>query len=193
MSLYCFVKRFFLRLDHGIAHLGFHFLFEKSVFLVGFKALLDMYSLDYMYSLGQKKNASLCSSMCLQVSGLFGAPRSKYALDRSNDVRLPLFFPEKCHIYDAHRLNNITLLTLVQATTVHCSSKGSRRPTSLMRTHHPQYARSEFVSHTACKDEFRQKLWSHSWWSVFLFLYHVIYDDTTSCCTALWIRGRVWG
>ena len=35
-------------------------------------------------------------------------------------------------IVPAHRLINITLLTLVQ---LHCGSKGSRRPMSLMRTH----------------------------------------------------------
>ena len=42
-------------------------------------------------------------------------------------------------IVSTHRLNNITLLTLVQAT-----SKGSRRPISLMGTHTQQHARSEY-------------------------------------------------
>ena len=45
-----------------------------------------------------------------------------------------------------------------------------------MRTHTQQYARPEY--HTACKDEFRQNLRSHSW-SVFYFynIHGITYDN----------------
>ena len=58
------------------------------------------------------------------------------------------------------------------------------------------YIRAIGVSHTACKDEFRQNLWSHSW-SVFLFLYEgklgfrcKIYPNTFIYLTYIYTRDR---
>ena len=54
------------------------------------------------------------------------------------------------------RLIHTTLLTLVEA-----SSNGSRRPTSFMRAHTQQHARSECHTQVAI-EEFRRNLPSHS-------------------------------
>ena len=57
-------------------------------------------------------------------------------------ILIPL--TNKGFIISTHRLNNVTLFTLVHAT-----SKGSRRPISLMATYTQQYARSEYHTQLA--------------------------------------------
>ena len=61
-------------------------------------------------------------------------------------------------------LIKFTLLTLVQATLL----LQGESPTCILNEDTHPVIRAIGVSHTACKDEFRQNLRSHSW-SVFLF------------------------
>ena len=63
---------------------------------------------------------------------------------------------KRASIVSVHRLINITLLTLVQA-----SSKESRRPIPLMTTH--LVARAMGASHTACNDDFRRNFRCPNW------------------------------
>ena len=68
-------------------------------------------------------------------------------------------------IVSAHRLINITLLTLEQATLWFQRES----PTYTLNEDTQPVIRAIGVSHTACKHEFRQNIRSHSW-SVFLFI-----------------------
>ena len=64
-------------------------------------------------------------------------------------------------VVSAHRLPNITLLTLIATLQLQGES-----PTYILNEDAQPVIRAIGVSHTACKDEFRQNLRSHSW-SVF--------------------------
>ena len=58
-------------------------------------------------------------------------------------------------------------------------------PTYILNEDTHPVVRAIGVSHTACRDEFRQNLRSHSW-SVFLFLcYSVSYHPVHYCCTCI--------
>ena len=57
-------------------------------------------------------------------------------------------------IVSAHRLPNITLLTLIATL---------ESPTYIVNEDTQPVIRAIGVSHTACKDEFRQNIRSHSW------------------------------
>ena len=74
------------------------------------------------------------------------------------------FPPSKTGFVDsANRLINIRSPSWPSGKSylVHCSSKGSRRPNPYWG-HTQPVIRAIGVSHTACKDEFRQNLRSHS-------------------------------
>ena len=58
---------------------------------------------------------------------------------------------------------------------LHCSCKGSRRPIYILNEDTQPVIRAIGVSHTACKDEFRQNIRSHSW-SVYFF--HNVWGDS---------------
>ena len=70
-------------------------------------------------------------------------------------------------IVSAHRLTNITLLTLIATLQLQGES-----PTYILNEDTQPVIRAIGVSHTACKDEFRQNLRSHSW-SVFSFSLYI--------------------
>ena len=74
-------------------------------------------------------------------------------------------FPSKTgFIISAHRLTNITMLNLIATLQFQGES-----PTYILNEDTQPEIRAIEISHTACKDEIRQNLRSHSW-SVALFL-----------------------
>ena len=80
-------------------------------------------------------------------------------------------------VVSAQRLTNITLLTLIATLKLQGES-----PTYILNEDTQPVIRAIGVSHTACKDEFRQYLRSHSW-SVFSFF--IIYLILTECAAQL--------
>ena len=69
----------------------------------------------------------------------------------------------------AHGLTTITLLTLI-ATLLQLQGES---PTYILNEDTQPVIRAIGVSHTACKDEFRQNLRSHCW-SVFFFIIYLV-------------------
>ena len=71
-------------------------------------------------------------------------------------------------IVSAHRLTNITLLTLIAPLQLQGES-----PTYIVNEDTPPVIRAIGVSHTACKNEIRQNILSHSWCVFFVRNIHV--------------------
>ena len=80
-----------------------------------------------------------------------------WVLDRTAELSYISFNPprKRTYSFSAHRLINVTLLTLVLS--VVCSTMGGRRPTSSMKTH-SQYSRDWSITHAVCKHELRSHL-----------------------------------
>ena len=76
-------------------------------------------------------------------------------------------------VVSAHRLTKITLLTLIATLWLHGESS-----TYILNEDTQPVIRAFGVSHTACKDEFRRNLRSHSW-SVtsFFLIYYMSYKN----------------
>ena len=105
--------------------------------------------------------ASYCCAVCgLHVQQLFSTLRdNQHTRCPSRDL-IPVLSPLSSHGVGAERLGHMVYIPIVYIQ--------GESPTNILNEDTHPVIRAIGVSHTACKDELRQNLRSHSW-SVFYF------------------------